>query len=258
MRIVVCLKQVYDPTTVRVSSRAELDTRDGVLTTNAADLCALETALAVKDMQAAEVIAATLGTARAEDVLLQALALGADRAILLNDPLFAGSDAGVVGYALARAIARLGDVDLVLAGACSWDDNSCLVGPYIAEHLGWSQITCASDVTVAGGRASALRSMEDGNILVSVPLPAVVTVLPTIRPRLATAARIMVCGKRQIERWSAADIGADPSFLGVAGSLTVVRRVFAPEAQTRSSVLDGTAHDAARALAARLRLRGLI
>ncbi len=95
MRIVVCLKQVYDPATVRVSSRAELDTRDGVLTTNAADLCALETALALKDMQAAEVIAVTLGTASAEDVVLQALALGADRAILLSDPLFAGSDAGV-------------------------------------------------------------------------------------------------------------------------------------------------------------------
>jgi electron transfer flavoprotein alpha/beta subunit len=91
-----------------------------------------------------------------------------------------------------------------------------------------------------------------------VPLPAVVTMVPAVRPRLAHAAQLMQSGHGKVEHWSAVDIGAEAAQLGAGGSLTSVRRVFAPEAQTEGSALEGPAHDTARALAARLRRRGLI
>jgi electron transfer flavoprotein beta subunit len=259
MRIVVCLKQVFDPQSVRVSSRGELDARDAVRVANAADLCALETALRVKYAQGAHVIAMTLGDATAEGVLRQALAMGADGAVLLCDQLFTGGDAGAVAYALAQAVRHIGAVDVVLTGACSWDDNSGQVGPHIAELLGWAQITFAYTVELAGGAVSANRRGEDGSERASVPLPAVVTVVPaTILPRLGHAARIMTPNERGVDVWDAAAIAADPALLGARGSLTTVLRRFAPEAHTKGDVLDGAPRDAARTLAAHLRQRGLI
>ena len=259
MRIVVCLKQVFDAQSVRVSSRGELDTRDGVRVANPADLCALETALSLKDAQGAEVIAITLGDASAQDVLRLALAMGADRGILLSDPLFTGSDAGAVAYALAQAIRCIGDVDLVLAGASSWDDNGGQVGPHIAELLGCSQITFGGAVEVTDGAVSADRSSEDGDVRVSAPLPAVVTIVHRSNiPRLAHAGRIMTAGECIIEAWDAAAIAADPALLGASGSRTSVLRTFAPEAHARGDVLEGAPRDAARALVAHLRQRGLI
>lgn len=259
MRIVVCLKRVFDPATVHVSSRGELDTRDGVHTSNAADLCALEEALRLKDAQGAEAIVLTLGNPEAEDVLHEALALGADRAILLSDPVFTGSDAHAVSYALAQAITTIGSVDLVLAGTRSWDDSGGQVGPQIAEMLEWPQITGGLGLEVADGRASAIQSLEDGDHRLTVPLPAVVTVPAQSNvPRLATAPSIMNVYKSAVETWTAGDVGADPARLGEDGSLTVVRRAFAPEAQARGDILPGTPHEAAQALASRLRKRGFI
>mgnify|MGYP005852172861 CR=1 FL=1 len=260
MRVVVCIKQVFDPASVRVSSRGELDTREGVLTVNAADLCALEDALKLKDEHQAEVIVLTLGGPQAEDALREALAMGADRAVLLSDRALEGSDAHGVSYALACAIGVIGNVDLVLTGVRSSDDGGGQVGPHIAEMLGLPQITSAYSLSVHGDRATAIQVFEDGARRLSVPLPAVVTIPEqSNRPRLAHVASIMnVYKEGSVEMWGVADISADAGRLGAEGTLTVVRRSFAPEPAVKGDILTGTAKEAAAALAACLRKRGLI
>jgi electron transfer flavoprotein beta subunit len=258
MRIVVCLKQVLDPASVRVSSRGELDVRDGVLTTNAADLCALEEALRLKDTQGSRVIALTLGEATASDVLHEALAMGADEAVLLSDPTFAGSDAFAVAYVLSLGVSKIGQVDLVLCGSRSWDDLGGQVGPQVAELLGWAQITSACDLQVASGHVSATQQLDDGDRRLTLPLPAVASVEALANtPHLPTAVAIMH-PQMSIVTWSAADLGSDPQRTGAAGSLTTVRRAFAPDAHVRGEILSGSAIEAARALVAHLRQRGII
>ncbi len=260
MRIVVCMKQIIDPATVRLSSRGELVTQDAVRTANPADLCALEEALRLKDEQGAEVIVLSLGGPQAEDVLREALAMGADRAVLLSDSAFADSDAHAVSYALARAIETIGGVDLVLAGSRSADDGGGQVGSQIAEHLGQPQVTSAWKLDVAEGRASAVRDFEEGPRRLSVPLPAVLTIREQANvPRLAPADRIMnVYKDGMLDVWGARDIGADMSRVGAAGSATTVRRMFGPEPEARGEILGGTTTEAVRAVVARLRKRGLL
>jgi len=264
MRIVVCIKQVFDRATIRVSSRGELDTREGERVINPADLCALEEALRIKDAQPAEVIALSLGGAEVEDALREALAIGADRAVLLSDALFAGSDAQAVAYVLARAIQTIAaggqGVDLILAGSASADSGDGQVGVAIAEMLGLPQITDARFLDVTDKQATATQSLEDGDRRISVPLPAVVTVPRRSNvPRLAAVASIMnVYSQRTVEKWRAADIELDLARLGTAGSPTVVRRSFPPEPQSKGDILTGTPRQAATALVARLRKRGLI
>ena len=276
MRIVVCIKQVFDPATIRVSSRGDLVTQEGVRVINPADLCAMEEALKLKDTQGdavgVEVIALTLdtrmGSPEADDALREALAMGADRSVLLSDAAFAGGDAQAMSYALAQAVRTLGDVDLVLAGARSLDsdgdnggsDCGASLGPLIAGHLGVSQITAAVALAISLGRASAIQRFETGDRRVSVPLPAVVTIPAHSNvPRLAPAASIMNVYKQgRVQTWLAADIGADAAHLGSEGSLTVVRRTFPPEPPPAGEILAGSAAEAAQALAARLRTRGFI
>jgi electron transfer flavoprotein beta subunit len=260
MRIVVCIKQVFDPATIRVSSRGDLVTREGVRIINPADLCALEEALKLKDAEGAEVVTLTLGGPEAEDALREALAMGADRAVLLSDPAFAGGDAHAVSYALAQAVRAIGDADLVLTGADSLDDGGGQVGLLMAAELGLTQITGGLALAVSAGRASAIQRFETGDRRLSVPLPAVVTIPENSNvPRLALAASIMnVYSQASVQTWSAADIGADAARLGSEGSLTTVRRAFPPEPQPAGEILSGSAAEAAQALAARLRARGLI
>lgn len=260
MRIVVCIKQILDPATVRVTSRGDLSTQDGERIINPADLCALEEALKLKDALGAEVIALTLGAAEAEDALREALSMGADRAVLLTGEALAGGDAAAAGYVLARAVATLDQVDLILVGERSGDDAGNQVGPAMAEHLGLPQIRCARRLAVGNGEVSAQKSFEDGHRRLSAALPCLITIAThSNRPRLATAANIMnVYTQTTIETWDAAAIGADPALVGAAGSPTTIRRSFPPEAMSKGELLAGAPHVAAQALVARLRKRGLI
>ena len=259
MRIIVCMKQVLDMASVRVSSRGELDVRDGVHVANPADLCALEWALSLADTHGAEVIALTLGDAGADDVVREALAMGAQRAVLLCDAAFAGSDAAAVSFALAQAVLKTGDCDLLLAGARSSDDGGGQVGPHMAELLGWPHVTDAYNLAIQDGRVSAVKRFEDGNRRMSAPLPAVVTVSErSITPRIAHAAAIMNACDATVTTWTAQDIGAGAERLGPHAALVAERRAFAPEITTKGDVLPGGAGEAAATLVARLRKRGLI
>jgi electron transfer flavoprotein beta subunit len=260
MHVLVFLRQVYDPATIRVSSRGDLATQEGVRIVNATSLCALEEALKLKDTSHAGITVLTMGRPEAEDALHEALAMGADRAIMLCDAALDGSDDGAAACALAGAVSRAGNVDLVLAGDRSPEDDSGPIAPAVAEILGWPQITAAAGLRVAAGRAAAGQALEDGDRRISVPLPAVVTVCEHSNvPRLAPVAGIMSAySEHTVEKWSIADIGVDANKVGTAGSSTSVQRQFAPDPWPKSDITAGTPQESARALAARLRRRGLV
>lgn len=273
MRIVVCIKQVLDPATLRVTSRGALAIEEATRIANAADLCALEEALALKDKHKVEIVALTLGAAAADDVLRLALAMGADRAVRLHDASFMFGDAHAAGYALARAVTAIGAVDLVLAGARSLDSASGVVGAEIASTVGWPLITSGRRIALAGRRASAVQTFEDSSQRTTTGLPAVITVAAdSNQPRLPTVADIMTAyrqapspllfagetGQARLQVLSAEDIVADRERSGAAGARTVQRRTFPEDAAAKGDVLSGTPAESAALLTQRLRRRGYV
>ena len=138
MRIVVCMKQVYDPKTVKISrSREEFDLREAVKITNPPDKLALETALRLREANGGEVIALTAGEAQAEDVVREAIAIGADRGLLIADAELAAAGGRAVAKALAAAISLLSGVDLVLTGQAGLTDGAGSLAPRLAAELDW-------------------------------------------------------------------------------------------------------------------------
>ena len=209
MKIVVAIKQVLDPRGFTVNRKAEkiFFNREEWIT-NPADLCALEAALTLKDKLGAEVVVVSGGPARAGDALRDAWARGADRAIHLSDKAFAGADGFVAARILAKAVDKLGNVDLVLCGDKALDTGG-EVGPRLAEALGWPQVLDALDVTVTDGRARAIKPNGAGFVALEVGLPALVTVAAGAnQPRYPHGGRIMQSYREyQLEAWTAADLG---------------------------------------------------
>jgi len=210
MKIVVAMKQVLDPRGFTVNRKAEkifINREEWI--TNPADLCALEAALTLKDKLGAEVVVLSGGPARAGDALRDAWARGADRAIHLSDKAFAGADGSVAARILAKAVDKLGNVDLVLCGDRALDTGAGEVGPRLAEALGWPQVLGALDVSVTGARARAIKPNGKGFVALEVGLPALVTVaVGANRPRYPHGGRIMQSYREyQLEAWTAADVG---------------------------------------------------
>jgi electron transfer flavoprotein beta subunit len=210
MKIVVAIKQVLDPRGFTVNRKAEkiFFNREEWIT-NPADLCALEAALTLKDKLGAEVVVLSGGPARAGDALRDAWARGADRAIHLSDKAFAGADGFVAARILAKAVDKLGNVDLVLCGDKALDTGGGEVGPRLAEALGWPQMLDALDVSVADGRARAIKPNGKGFVALEVGLPVLVTVAAGAnQPRYPHGGRIMQSYREyQLEVWTAADLG---------------------------------------------------
>ena len=194
------------------------------------DYVALECALQLKDRYAARVTVLSLGTPEAVRTLQRCLACGADHAVLLSDEALRGSDAYAVSYALAGAIQRLEaeePVTLVLCG--SGDGGSGMIGPSLARHLGWPQITCAReivDIQLDAGTIIAERLLERGCERVRTKFPALVTVsaeAPAIR--YAGLPEVLRALRDAPEMWTLADLERDPAFIGADGSFTRVQRL---------------------------------
>lgn len=253
MRIVVCIKQVPATTNVRIDPETNALIREGVeAQINPFDENAIEAALQIKDAAAGEcqVFALSMGPLQAEEALREALAMGCDEAILLTDPAFRGSDTLATSYTLSQAIRKIGDIDLVFCGKQAIDGDTAQVGPGVAEHLGIAQITFAIDVSVDGRKVTAKRMLEDSFEVVECRMPAVITVVKQINdPRRPSMRNILKARKREITRWTAEDIEADPNRIGFRGSPTVVWRVFAPEGRKGGRRLEGEARELVRVLA---------
>jgi len=183
----------------------------------------------------------SMGPPQVETALREAIALGADEAVLLSDRAFAGSDTWSTSYTLAAGVRKLGDFDLILCGKQAIDGDTAQVGPGVAQFLGIPQVTYARRLTVEGGSSATVeRMLEDGYDVVRVPLPAVVTVVKEINePRLPSLKGKMKARKAEIKVWGSADLDVDQKELGLEGSPTRVVRIFAPEEREGGVVFEG-------------------
>lgn len=262
MKIVVCVKQVPGTHDAKIDPETKRIVREGIKAmTNPFDTYAVEEAVQIKEKIGGEVIVLTMGPPRADLVLREGISVGADRAVLLSDRAFGGSDTWATSYALARAIEKIGKVDLVICGKQAVDGDTAQVGPGIAAQLNWPQATYVMAVPeINEERILAKRMHEDGWDLCEIKLPAVLTVVKDInQPRIPTLKGRLAAQKIEIPTWTAADIEADLSRIGLDGSPTRVVKTNPPPARTTETlVLNGSASDSARELVRQLRLRSLV
>ena len=240
MHIIVCVKQVPDTTQVRVDPVTNTLIREGIPTVvNPYDYYALEAALQCKDRYGATVTLISMGPPDAVKSLKKCLSFGADRAILLTDRAFAGADTWATSYALSSAIRKLDKelpVDLVICGKQTIDGDTAQTGPGISRHLGWHQVTYVhhiEEVDAAARTITAVRQLERGTEQMRTTLPAVVTVVEGAEEiRYASLPGIIKSLRSTPETLSTKDVDVDPTKLGLKGSPTKVKRIFAPPQRT--------------------------
>jgi len=259
MRIAVCIKQVPDSEArLRVAEGGLwIDEEDMPFVINESDEYALEEALAIAEKSDnGEVVVFSLGGERVREALRKALAMGAHRAVHLQDPAFEGGDCVATARALAAAIQRE-ECGLVLTGSQSEDAGFGATASMIAGHLGMPQawLVMGLQIEDEGKSAVVTREMESGmNELFRLKLPAVVEVQAGInRPRYASLKGIMAAKRKEITEVSPADLNLSPEDVGKVGSRTEMVSVFIPESSKGAQMLEGDAAQAAAALVEKLR-----
>ncbi len=256
MHFVVCVKQVPDTAEVKIDPETNTLIRDGVQSmVNPFDLFAVEEALRLKEKLGGKVTALSMGPPQAEAALRVVISMGVDEGVLISDPAFAGSDTWATGYALAAAVRKIGDFDLILCGNQASDGDTGQVGPGIAVHLDLPQITYARKIdAIDQEHLVAQRLLEDGYEAIYAPLPCLLTVVKEINePRFPSLKGKIAARKAEIAHWTAEDIGADSSMVGLSGSPTRVVKIFSPPARTEGEMLKGEAGEVVRELIDRLK-----
>ncbi|MDR0951354.1 MAG: electron transfer flavoprotein subunit beta/FixA family protein [Oscillospiraceae bacterium] len=236
MKMLVCVKQVPDTAEIRIDPVKNTLIRDGVPSiVNPYDAYALEMAARIKDASpGSEIVLLSMGPEQAKSALKECLSVGGDRAILLSDRAFGGSDASATSYILATAIKKLeaeeGAFDLIFCGKQSIDGDTAQVGPKIAEHLGIPQITYAIDTMVDGDLVKVRREVDEGFELIAAKMPCLVTVTkPFYEPRFPTIRSKMTANRKEITVYTCADFdGIDTAAIGLTGSPTKVKDTFTP------------------------------
>lgn len=260
LNIVVCVKQVPENAGVgldRDSGTVRRGEAKGVL--DLACRHALELGLALKAAAGGTLTALAVGPAGADQALRQALAIGYDEAVLVQDAAIAGSDTGATATVLAAAIRKLPEVGLVLTGEASFDGATSQVAPRLAEALDWAVVTGVVEAQLADGAVAILRNGDQCRERVSGATPAVLAVsLDSAKPRIPNAMGVMKAAKKPLVTWTLADLGIDPERVGTAGSQTVVTRTFKPEKRAKGETLTGSPAELAQALVGRLARKNLI
>ena len=221
MKIAVCVKHVPEGHSRLDPGSKRLD-RSGEGALNHFDANAVEEALRLKGDSDTEVVVVSLGPPKAADSLRKALAMGADRAVLVSDDGAAGSDLVATSKVLAKALER-GSADLVLFGQQASDGDGAVLWAAVAERLHRPVASQVAGLTLQDGSLRLKRQSEFGYDVIEAPLPAVVAVSDAINePRYPSLKGIMGAKKKPFETLSLADIGVDAGEAGEAGSKTEV------------------------------------
>ncbi|HMK52580.1 MAG TPA: electron transfer flavoprotein subunit beta/FixA family protein, partial [Thermodesulfobacteriota bacterium] len=187
------------------------------------------------------------------------LAIGADEAVLLTDPLFANSDTAGTAKALAKAIEKIGGYDLILCGEGSTDNYSGQVGPRLAELLNLPQITYARKLEINGHQVRAVRNMEESFEVVEAVMPVLITVANEInQPRLALLKDILKAGRKPVKELKPADLGLSDDAVGVKGSVREIVSNLAPEQARKHVVFEGDLKDIVENLVNALTKEGVL
>ncbi len=263
LKIVVLAKQVPDTRSVgRDAMTAQGTVNRAALPAifNPEDLNALEQALRIKEQNPGSSVGIlTMGPPRASEIIRQGLYRGADTGWLLTDRLFAGADTLATSYALATAIKKIGNVDLVIGGRQAIDGDTAQVGPQVAQKLGLNQVTYAEEIIKIENNKATIRRLIDGGVeTIEAPLPVVVTVNGSAAPcrpcnaKLVMKYKYATCPMERkgdepyaalydkrpyltLTEWSVADVGGDPAQCGLSGSPTKVKAVQNIVFQTKES-----------------------
>jgi electron transfer flavoprotein beta subunit len=238
MKIAVCVKQVPEGSS-RIDPETKRLDRSGEGALNSFDANAVEEALRLKDAGGTgEVVLVSMGPAKAVDALRKALAMGADRAVLVSDEAAAGSDLVATSYALAKALERE-SADLVLFGQQASDSDGAVLWAAVADHLRRPVVSQAAEVTHADGTLTVKRQTEFGYDVIEVPLPAVVAVSDAINePRYPSLKGIMGAKSKPQETLSLSELGVEPDRVGEQGSRTEVYALNEPPARGDSKKID--------------------
>ncbi len=238
MHIVVCMKQVPRDNSVKINADLTINA-DGIeQIMNLFDEYAVEEALQWNEKLGGKVTILSIGPEDWKEQIRRALAMGATDSLLLSDPAFTKLDTFGAARVAAAAIKKLGDVDLVLCGRNSTDDETGAFAPALARLLGWAQLTYVGKVvSLESGKIVAERHLEEVVETVEASLPAVATVVKGINePRYPSLLRIRKVAKVEIPTWSAADLGLSAADLTPA--LNLVNRV-PPPPRPKGEVIEG-------------------
>jgi len=255
MNILVCIKQVPDTTEIKINPETNTLIRQGVPSiVNPFDTYALEMAARLKDAAGGEITVITMGPEQAANALRECLAAGADKAYLVNDAAFAGSDTLATSKILAKACEKTGPFDIIFCGKQAIDGDTGQVGPELAEYLDMAQITNISELELSGAGIKGKKEFGDGYEVVEARLPAVVTVTKTLyEPRYPTIKSKMAARRAQIDKITFADLELEADSIGLKGSPTRVKKTFVPQAKGNGVIIQNEPADtAARKLVALL------
>ena len=259
--MIVCVKQIADPEApagsfkVDTAANAVVPAAGVSQVVSPCDEQAVEAALRIKDAKGGKVTAISLGKNYVMDVIKKPLSMGCDELILLQDPAFEGGDSRSTAYALAMAIKKIGQFDIVFCGrqAADWDAGQ--VGTGIAYFLGIPCVTVVKKIEAQDGKVTVQRVLADGYEVVEVSSPVLVTVSNELgEPRYPKLKGIMAAAKKQVPTWTAKDIDADASKLGGAGARMKLVKLFQPVKEGKCEIIEGeNPEEAAVKLALKLR-----
>jgi electron transfer flavoprotein beta subunit len=244
LKLVVCIKQVpqvselpWDPETWHL----QRELAEGMM--NPACRFALEAALKIRDKIGARITAVTMGPPSAEEALREAVALGADKGILLTDRKMAGADTYTTSLTLSKVIQKIiPDFDLILCGASTIDSDTAQVGPQLAEELDIPGVAYVHELTIAGNKARIRRVADGFSETIEMELPGLVTINTTSEaPRYMSFRGFQQAfGESDIITHDAASLGLHQEWIGARGSATKIRNVYSPIAERGNLVLTGT------------------
>lgn len=227
MKIVVCIKQVPDTAGgVQFNPDGTLNRAAMLSIMNPDDKAGLEAALRIKDETGAEVIVLTMGLPKADDVLREAMAMGADKGVLVTDRVLGGADTWATSSTIAAALRKI-DYDLIITGRQAIDGDTAQVGPQIAEHLGLPVISYAQEIKLGDGDVTVKRQYDDRYHMVKVKTPCLITALSELNePRYMTPGGIFdAYDNKEVTIWGRADLDTlDDANIGLAGSPTKIAK----------------------------------
>ena len=262
MRIVVCLKPVPDPkqwSKLKLDPETKTMIRSGIgMTINPLDKNALEAALIIREELGGEIVVLSMAPPEAGPILREALAMGADRAVLLSDRVFAGSDTLGTAHVLAQGIEALGKAEVVLCGDETIDGGTAQVSAQLAEFLGLPNLMHVCAISPQADSPWQVRTqIEQGTALIEIKPPLVLSVVKTLnRPRYVTMMNILEAEDKELTTWSAQDIRLSEACVGLADSPTQMADLFRPQGGATAEMLEGSPDEQAAELADRLKRLG--
>ncbi|MFB3924573.1 MAG: electron transfer flavoprotein subunit beta/FixA family protein [Syntrophales bacterium] len=246
MEIIVCIKPVLDPDLppakfVVDSKKNQVIPPEGMpFVMSPYDALAVEAALKIKEAKGGKITVFTLGSKFTEEVMRKAIAMGADEGFILTDASFEDSDGFATAYILSQAVRKIGKFDLILCGRQAADWDAGMVGSVMAEYLGIPVVIRAKGIEVLDGKLKVERVVANGSEIFDLALPALVTLSSEMgQARIPSGWGIITAAKKQIPKWSAADLGTDASKTGGAAARNGLVRLYVPSYERKCEYVTG-------------------